>query len=346
VIGSLTPDRLGVVLRPKVDAAWNLHEVTCGLDLTAFVLFSSVSGTFGGAGQGNYAAGNAFLDALARQRHGLGLPATSLAWGAWAQDGGMTGGLSDVEIQRMARAGMPALSVKQGLALFDEALGVDDPVVLPVRLDLIALRAEPEVPPLLRGLVRARARRAPAGSEVSATFVARLGGLSADERLKALLELVRAQVAQVLGHSGVDGIDASRAFQELGFDSLTAIELRNGLNAALGLRLPATSVFDYPNATVLAERLALELTGDGAESTRPSVLTELDRIEAAMLASDPDEATRAGVTLRLSQLLAQWSGPVKTTEKDIAAQQTEKEQIQSASMDEMFDLIDRKLGRS
>ncbi|MDQ1538763.1 MAG: polyene macrolide polyketide synthase, partial [Actinomycetota bacterium] len=266
VIGSLTADRVDAVLRPKVDAAWNLHELTRDLDLTAFVLFSSVAGTLGGLGQGNYAAGNAFVDALAQQRGALGLPATSLAWGPWAQAGGMTGTLTDAEMERMARAGMPALSAEQGVALFDAALATDEPVVLPMLLDLAVLRTFAEVPPLLRGLIRTRVRRVLAGSDAAASLMQRLAGLSPDERQGALVELVRGQVAQVLGHSGTGGIDANRAFQDLGFDSLTAIELRNGLTAAVGLRLPATLVFDYPNATALAGFLTGELFGAGTDA--------------------------------------------------------------------------------
>jgi len=265
VIASLTPERMDAVLRPKVDAAWNLHELTRDLDLSEFVLFSSVSGTFGGAGQGNYVAGNAFLDALAVRRHGQGLPATALAWGPWAQAGGMTGSLTNAEMQRLARAGMPALSVEEGVALFDASLATDQPMVMPTRLDMVVLRALPEVPPLLRALIRTRTRRVLAGSDVAATLMQRLAGLSRAERLHALEDLVRTQVAQVLGHSNTSGADAARAFQDLGFDSLTSIELRNGLNAAVGLRLPATLVFDYPNATALAGYLTEELFGADAK---------------------------------------------------------------------------------
>ena len=151
VIGALTPERVDAVLRPKVDAAWHLHELTQGLDLSAFVVFSSAAGTFGGAGQGNYAAGNAFLDALVRYRRDRGLPGVSLAWGPWDQSDGMVGELSAADRERMHRSGFPPLSTEQGVALFDAALGVGEPVVLPVRLDLSALRARGEVPPLLRG---------------------------------------------------------------------------------------------------------------------------------------------------------------------------------------------------
>ncbi|RSR96589.1 SDR family NAD(P)-dependent oxidoreductase, partial [Streptomyces sp. WAC04189] len=261
-VESLTPERLAGVLRPKVDAAWNLHEATKDLDLDAFVLFSSMSGILGGPGQANYAAGNTFLDALARHRRALGLPATSLAWGPWTQDAGMIGTLSDTDVRRIARAGMPELTPEQGAALFDAALASGEPNVLPVRLDLAALREQGDPHPMLRGLVRARRRRSAAGgSAATAGLVQRLEGLGAEERREVLLDLVRGQIAVVLGHAGAQTVDPARAFQDLGFDSLTAVELRNRLGKATGLRLPATVVFDYPTAHALVGYLLDELFG-------------------------------------------------------------------------------------
>ncbi|MET9757418.1 beta-ketoacyl synthase N-terminal-like domain-containing protein, partial [Streptomyces syringium] len=240
------------------------------LDLAAFVVFSSVAGTFGGAGQGNYAAGNAFLDALVQRRRQEGLPGVSLVWGPWDQSGGMTGTLTEADLQRMARAGMPALSAEQGVALFDTALAADEPVLLPVRLDLPVLRALGEVPSLLRGLVRVRSRRAAVtGSSAAAGLVQRLGRLDEADRREVLLDLVRSQVALVLGHAGGDEIDPARAFRALGFDSLTAVELRNRLSTVSGLRLPATLVFDYPTPDVLADYLLDELFGAVAEASVP-----------------------------------------------------------------------------
>ncbi|WP_409350930.1 SDR family NAD(P)-dependent oxidoreductase, partial [Streptomyces pactum] len=262
VVESLTGERLAGVLRPKVDAAWHLHEATKHLDLTAFVLFSSMSGILGGPGQANYAAGNTFLDALARHRRSLGLPAASLPWGPWTQDTGMIGTLSDTDVRRIARAGMPELTPEQGAALFDAALATGEPVVMPVRLDLPALREQGDIHPMLRGLVRVRARRSVAGGSVAAVgLVQRLEGLGRDERREVLLDLVRAQIALVLGHAGARTVDPGRAFQDLGFDSLTAVELRNKLGKVTGLRLPATVVFDYPTANALVGCLLDELFG-------------------------------------------------------------------------------------
>ncbi|WP_455771017.1 SDR family NAD(P)-dependent oxidoreductase, partial [Streptomyces erythrochromogenes] len=293
LIGSLTGDRLAAVLRPKVDAAWNLHEATKGHDLTAFVLFSSVAGTFGNAGQANYAAGNSFLDALARHRDGLGLPGTSLAWGPWAgAGGGMTGALSTVDTERMTRAGMPPLAPEQGLALFDAALTAERPVVLPVRLDLPAIRARGEVPALLRGLIRGPARRVVTAAGADAGLTQRLTGLDPQARHEALLDLVRTQIAHVLGHVGVAEVDPARAFQDLGFDSLMAVELRNRLDAATGLRLPATLVFDYPTADALVRFLLDEVFGNESAAAE-----QLPAVRAAAAAGD-DPVVIVGMACR------------------------------------------------
>ncbi|MFB7273947.1 type I polyketide synthase, partial [Streptomyces sp. NPDC056244] len=271
VIGSLTPERLDTVLRPKADAAWHLHELTRDLGLTAFVVFSSFAGVLGSAGQGNYAAGNAFLDALAERRRAEGLPGTSLAWGPWDRTGGMTGTLADTEAERLARSGVPPLSVEQGTALFDTALATGEAALVPVRLDLPALRAAGEVPPVLRSLVRTRSRRAAvSGSATAGGLVQRLGRLDETDRADLLLDLVRGQVALVLGHASGEDIDAGRAFRELGFDSLTAVELRNRLTTVTGLRLPATLVFDYPTVRHLVTYILDELLGADAALAAPA----------------------------------------------------------------------------
>ncbi|MFF5604457.1 type I polyketide synthase, partial [Streptomyces noursei] len=268
VLGSLTTERLAAVLRPKVDAAWHLHEATRHLDLAAFVLFSSVAATLGSPGQANYAAGNGFLDALAAHRAAAGLPATALAWGPWSRSAGMTKSLSDLDVERIARSGMPPLTPEQGTALFDAALAAGPAALAPVRLDLPVLRTQGEIAPLLRGLIRTPARRAAAQASQTADGLAqRLAGLDAAARRETLLDLVRTQIAQVLGHADANEVAAGRPFQDLGFDSLTAVELRNALNSAAGLRLPATMVFDYPTPHALADHLRDELLGTAAELT-------------------------------------------------------------------------------
>ncbi|MCM3813093.1 beta-ketoacyl reductase, partial [Streptomyces sp. DR7-3] len=242
VIGSLSPERLERVLRPKVDAAWNLHELTRELDLSAFVLFSSAAGVFGNAGQGNYAAANAYLDALAQHRRAHGLPGTSLAWGLWADSSAMTGELDDADVSRMSRGGVLALSATEGLELFDTAGRLGETLLVPMSLDMAALRAQAgsgALPPLFRGLVRAPARRAAEGVAASGALARRLAGLDAAEQLDVLLDLVRTNVATVLGYAGPETVEPDRSFRELGFDSLTAVELRNALGVVSELRLPA-----------------------------------------------------------------------------------------------------------
>ncbi|MFJ2264709.1 SDR family NAD(P)-dependent oxidoreductase, partial [Streptomyces sp. NPDC087844] len=275
VISSLTPERVDAVLRPKADAAWHLHELTRDLDLSAFVMFSSAAGVLGSPGQGNYAAANGFLDALAAHRRANGLPAQSLAWGLWS--GGMAGQVDDADLRRLARTGLKALSAEQGLALFDTAAMVDAAVLVPMSLDLKTLGAAGgEVPHLLRGLVRRPVRRAvgsgAGGTGGTSDLGRRLAGLSGNEREGLLLEIVRGSAAAVLGHPGPSAIDPDRAFGELGFDSLSAVEFRNALNEATGLRLSPTLVFDYPTPTVLARHLQDAVTGDTADIPLPTVV--------------------------------------------------------------------------
>ncbi len=265
VIGSLTPQRMAAVLRPKVDGAWNLHELTADADLSMFVLFSSLAGTLGGAGQGNYAAANAFLDALAHQRRAAGRPAVSLAWGMWARLSGMTEGLGAAELRRLRRSGLGALSDQEGLALFDAAIAGQDATLVPMRLELAESSGD-LVPPLLRDLVRAPVRRTRPAAEGGT------GGLR-----RALLELpetewdrflgtaVRDQVAAVLGHTSGAAIEADQPFTDLGFDSLAAIELRNRLMAAGGFRLSATLIFDHPTPGAVAAHLRQLLADSGVQ---------------------------------------------------------------------------------
>ncbi|WP_172387678.1 SDR family NAD(P)-dependent oxidoreductase [Streptomyces sp. MNP-20] len=262
VLEAMRPEQLRRVLRPKVDAALNLHELTLGLDLSMFVLFSSVAGVLGLPGQANYAAANAYLDALAQHRAARGLPGVSLAWGLWAEASGMTGHLADADLSRMRRAGLAPLTSAEGLALFDAAVSSAAPLLVPARLDPAAVRAQGAVPALLRGLVRERVRRAAAatgGPAGPAPLGERLAALSAEERAEALLALVREHTATVLAHGEPGGVDPGRTFKELGFDSLTAVELRNRLGTATGLRLRATLVFDYPTPSALAAHIGAAL---------------------------------------------------------------------------------------
>jgi acyl carrier protein len=311
------------------------------------VLFSSAAGVFGNAGQANYAAANAFLDTLAQHRHAAGLPATSLAWGLWAEDGaGMAGELAEADSRRITR-GVAALSQEEGLALLDTALGLPDPVLLPARLDLGRLRAQAaesgEVPALLRGLIRQSARRTAGTAEAdpAAALVRQLAGLAADEQERILLDVVRGQVASVLGYAGAAAVQATAGFRELGFDSLTAVELRNRLNAVTGLRLPATLVFDYPSPAELAGQLRSALPLDG-QAAGAGVFAELDRLSEALAATPTDEETGTRVTLRLQALLAQWRDLVGADPRPAG----DDSDIESATDDELFDLLDDELETS
>ncbi|MEU2833554.1 SDR family NAD(P)-dependent oxidoreductase [Streptomyces lavendulae] len=346
VLGSLTPDRLAEVLRPKADAAWNLHEATRGLALEAFVLFSSAAGTLGNAGQANYAAANAYLDALARHRRTQGLPGTSLAWGPWTRTGGMTGELTAAEAERMARAGLPPLTPEQGLELFDTTAGGAEPAVLPVRLDLAALRARGEVPALLRGLVRTPVRRnAAAGGTGGGGLAARLTALPQAERYDALLAEVRGQAAAVLGHAQAADVDPGRSFQDLGLDSLTAIELRNRLSALTGTRLPATLVFDYPTTEELVEHLhaLLDLAPQGQPDASAVLLAELARLELAFTEADVSDELFAQVAGRLDVLKEKW-GALRVVGSGENTEAQSGFDFEAASDEEVFDLLDKQLG--
>ncbi|WP_157240726.1 SDR family NAD(P)-dependent oxidoreductase [Catenuloplanes japonicus] len=321
VLDALTPDRIGTVLRPKADAAWHLHELTAGMPLTAFVLFSSASGTLGGAGQAGYAAANVFLDALARHRRDRGLPGLSLAWGLWADRTGLTSGLTGNDVRRMGD-GMRALSTAQGLALLDRALAYPDAMFVALGLDLRQLR-QGDAPPLLAKLVPARRRSVPS-APVTAAIMDR----------PALVALIRAEAAIVLGHRDPAAVDADRAFSDLGFDSLTAVELRNRLNTATGRRLPQTAIFDYPSVDKLADHLLGELGPSTQEQGAGNLMDTLDTIESML--ADAGGTERAEAAARLRGLLATLPAP--------PAGETAKERLGGASAAEVLDFITNDLG--
>ncbi|MEV6829661.1 type I polyketide synthase [Amycolatopsis sp. NPDC051102] len=264
VLEAQTPARVASVLRAKVDGASALDRLARDHDLAWFVLFSSVAGIVGAAGQSGYAAANSALDALAARRRSQGLPAVSLAWGQWALSSAMTGKLGERDRGRIGRSGIRPLSTEDALAAMDAAIGLGRPVAVPMRLDLAALRASEDLAPLWRGLVRTPVRRAAAVADDS------WAGLGSEEARRRLLELVRKHVAAVLGHANPDAVDPAKAFKDTGFDSLTSVELRNRLATATGRALPATLVFDYPNPEVLAGFLHGELAGT-APAVAPAV---------------------------------------------------------------------------
>ncbi|MEV0101948.1 type I polyketide synthase, partial [Nocardia sp. NPDC050789] len=262
-IASLTPQRMNTVLAPKADAAWHLHEATADSSLSAFVVFSSVSGTLGGPGQGNYAAANTFLDALMAHRRARGLAGHSLAWGPWARSRGMTAHLQESDVARMSRGGFTALTDEQALRGWAAALRRNAPHTVIAALDAAALRARAEtglLPAVLRELAPAARRPAVTSSPVS-QLRQRLSGLDGERQRQLVLDTLRTQIGAVRGNDGAAAFEPGRTFQDLGFDSLSAVELRNRLKTATGLSLPAAVIFDYPTPQALAEHLAEELTG-------------------------------------------------------------------------------------
>ncbi|MEU4625088.1 SDR family NAD(P)-dependent oxidoreductase, partial [Actinoplanes sp. NPDC023801] len=278
VFTGLTRERVAAVLAPKVDAVVHLHELTRDRDLRLFVVFSSVSAVFGSAGQAAYAAANAFLDGFMSYRRGLGLPGQSLGWGLWANAAGMGGRLAGTDADRVTRAG-DALSDELGLDLFDAARKLPDPHLILAQFDLAGFRRAGTVPALLKNLIRGTGRRAARHTGGGSGLARRLQAMTEADRERTLVDLVRDQVAAVLGHGGADAVDAGRAFKDLGFDSLTSVELRNRLNAAAGIRLSATVVFDYPNPTLLANHLGRQLAGTATESGPVATVTTVDADE-------------------------------------------------------------------
>ena len=267
VVGAMTSARLDAVLRPKVDGAWNLHELTMDRRLSAFVVFSSTAAVLDGAGQANYAAANAFLDALAVHRSSAGLAAVSLAWGLWADTGGMGTHLDEAAMQRIRSHGLVPLSAAENLEMLDAALASREAAAVVVRVDKRELRRRGDtVLPMLRGLVRGPASR----TATAPPLAQRLAGLTGEDRTAAVLDLVRASVAAILGHGGSSAISPTRAFNEIGFDSLAAVELRNRLSSATALPLNATLTFDYPTPHALAEHLVGKIFAAGTHGAAPA----------------------------------------------------------------------------
>uniref|UniRef100_UPI000479EFFA type I polyketide synthase n=1 Tax=Actinomadura rifamycini TaxID=31962 RepID=UPI000479EFFA len=342
VIGTLTHDGLAAAFAPKVDAVRHLDELTRGTDLRAFVVYSSASSVFMGAGSGGYAAANAYLDGLMASRRAAGLPGLSIAWGPWRQATGMGDTIDDLTLTRMSRregrGGVGALGSADGMALFDAAAGSGHALLVPVALDLRAARADAAagggVPPLLRGLVHTNRQAARAAAGDGGGLVRRLAGRSAAEQEALLLDVVRAQVAVVLGHSGPGGVRPDTAFKDAGFDSLTSVELRNRMREATGLKLPATLVFDHPSPQALARHLRAELAVDEGTPADP-VLSGLAGLEAAIAAAAADGDARERITVRLKELLAAAEaagrGPDGAADDD----------LDTATDEELFALVDR-----
>ncbi|HWF27670.1 MAG TPA: SDR family NAD(P)-dependent oxidoreductase [Mycobacterium sp.] len=350
LIGSLTPQRVDAVLRAKVDGAWNLHELTAGQDLSAFVMFSSMAGIVGSPGQGNYAAANSFLDGLAAYRRARGLVGLSVAWGLWEQASAMTQHLADSDRARMSRAGLAPLSTPQALQLFDEATLADRSVLVAARIDAAGLGAGGLVPPLLRNLVTRRGRRLVADTDSEAStsgLAARLHGLSAEQRHLQLVELVSTNAATVLGRSSAD-VDAALPFQDLGFDSLTAVELRNRLKTATGLTLSPALIFDYPTPAALAEhvdeQLSFATVTTGTPGSEPDRLARFNDIarELQTLVNQPDWSPddKVHFSARIRTILTGLTTPAPKQPHPI----DNGDDIATASESELFAILDEDVG--
>ncbi|MET7764498.1 type I polyketide synthase [Streptomyces sp. NPDC005393] len=337
VLDALTPDRFAAVLAPKADAAWHLHELTADLDLTAFVLFSSLTATVGGAGQANYAAANAYLDALAGFRRAAGLAATSVAWGPWDGDGMAGHGA----VRDASRAlGMAPMAPDRAITALRGALETGETTVTVADVDWTKFApafTSTRPSPLLADLPEVRSI-APAGgdSSVPDDFAQRLAGMTAGEHDRALLDLVCGQAATVLGYGGTDGVEPTAAFRDLGFDSLASVDLRNRISTAAGVSLPATLIFDYATPAALAKHLGTELAGAG--TSMDSVLAELDRVAARLGELTAEDIEQGRITARVQAVLGALNQTLAEGGASIAGR------LEDASADDVFAFIDNELG--
>ncbi|MFF7459406.1 SDR family NAD(P)-dependent oxidoreductase [Kitasatospora sp. NPDC008115] len=336
----------------KVAGAANLDALVDGYGVENVVFFSSIAGVWGSGDHAAYAAGNAYLDVLAEQRRQRGVPATTVAWGVW---GGATADdeasvPEGVDVDRLRRQGLPLIAPARAFEALQQALVDEETFIAVADVDwdrFIPVFSSSRPTPLFDELPEAgrpgTAEPVGAGEgSAQAPIAERLAGTSAAERDRVLLELVRSEVAAVLGHSGTEDVQPGRSFKELGFDSLTAVELRNRLTGATGTRLPATLVFDHPSPKAVVAVLRGELFPGGSASAAETLLEELDRFEEglAALAQDGDEA-RERILGRLRSILGQ--AGVAASPQHAPGQVVT---LESASDEEMFNLIGREFGIS
>ncbi|MEU0507142.1 SDR family NAD(P)-dependent oxidoreductase [Nocardia sp. NPDC005998] len=345
LLATMTPEQIATVLRPKVDAAWNLHEATKDLDLSAFVLYSSIAGVIGNPGQANYAAANVFLDALAQHRHVLGLPATSVVWGPWEQSGGMTSALGEADLARLRREGLLPLGDEDGMELFDAALAGGRSAFVAVRIDRTALgAADPgEVRAVMRGLSQASRRPVVATTSDSPTasngrsapLVAQLLDRPTVEQERVILDVIRAQAALVLGHTGAESLPPDKPFSDIGFDSLGVMEFRNRLKSAVGVQLSATTMFDYPTPEALAGYIRQEIVPVDDPAER--IAAEVESLARSCATAELSAADRSDIASRLTALLRELEGK-DGGEIDLGGG---ADSLEAADDRELFDFIDQ-----
>ncbi len=343
MVRSLTPGHVARVWAAKAGAAYHLHEATARLRLDMFVVFSSFAATLGTPAQANYAAANAYLDALAARRRACGQPGLSIAWGLWAEISGLTGKLTEADLARFGRLGIKPLPTDDGIALFDAARRDGRPALVALGFDASAPASRParELPAPLRAFAASNGkpgRRAVASRGHPEDWSVRLRDMAPPERRKTLLALVRGNAATVLGHADTGAVPADASFKALGFDSLTAVELRNRLAAATGLRLHTALVFDYPEVAVLADYLLEQLVPDevGVPAGDATVLLdELAHLEKALTAAHDSDS--GAVTARLEALLARWKA-------DHPPGDDAADRLRDADAGQILEFIDNELG--
>jgi acyl carrier protein len=337
-LSELSLEEFAQVGHAKIAGAVNLDELLGDKELEAFVLFSSGAAVWGSSGQAAYAAGNAFLDALAHQRRARGLAATAVAWSSWAS------GMVDAELSAiLRRIGAPAMEPRLAIRALQQALDYDDSHVVVADIDWARFAptytlARPR--PLLDALPEVRAILDGGGETEQAgepELIAKLAGMSEAEQTRALLDVIRKQVGVVLGYDDATTLEPARAFKDLGFDSVSAVDLRTRLSSATGRKLPTTMVFDHANPKALAEFLRAELAPATAQSG--GLLAELDKLEDTVAALGADEIERTHLTSRLQTLMARVNDILGAASGDDVG-----EQLEDASADDMFAFIDQELG--
>lgn len=340
VLSTLTAERTERVFMAKAQGAWNLHQATRQMSLSAFVVFSSAAGLLGSAAQANYAAANTWVDALCAYRQALRLPAQSLAWGTWAGSG-MAAQLSESAKGRLRQQGIVPLRPAQALDLLDQALSRSEPLLVPIQLDLRSLRKKDADNPatLLQSLLGPRAKATASGADgAQGRWLERLQSLAVEERERGVLECVQQEIVAVMRLAEAAALPPDQPLKELGLDSLLAMEIRNRLRAGTGLRLPSSLVFDRPTPLALAQYLCTQLFANQKAPPVP-VLAELDKLESLLSASDVQDSLRAGITSRLQALLSKWTRGQSKEEDAVIA-----DKIQAATPDEIFSFIDQELG--
>ncbi|MGW3852330.1 type I polyketide synthase, partial [Streptomyces fagopyri] len=359
-LGDATPfeetddHHLAAVMAAKASGADHLDVLTRDVDLSAFVVFSSIAGVWGSGGQSAYAAANAHLDALVERRRARGLAGTAVAWGPWG-GGGM---VTDEGAVELVRRGLRVMDPERALAGLGRALDVGDTTVVVADVDwekFLAPFTARRPSPLLSALPEARAAAAPGDAETThdgpRPLVEKLTAAPAEARLQLVQDHVRSVAAAALGFDGMAGVEPTKAFREMGFDSLTAVELRDRLSADTGLRLPTTLVFDHPTPADLACHLTGELFG-GGRANATALLADMENAVTKIIGSDPGQDVRILLKARLKAFLTEvedldsdpdgWSGPDDGTGPAVSM----ADRLDDATDEELFDFISRQLDQS